>query len=80
VYGPQNRNDSGTKVVTYIVGLVLFQGRKYFKLMNGNQLTELCRDVYEWNEGRKASKQWRGALEETTPRTITASERAREQF
>ena len=79
-YGPRQRYDNGTKVVTSIVGLVKFRGKQYFKLTNSNLVPEIYRDMYEWYEGRKAPKIWRDALANSAPLSMTASDLAKKHF
>jgi hypothetical protein len=80
LYRRRQRHDTGTKVVTSIIGLVTFQGEQYFKLSNSNLVPEKYRDIYEWYEGRKAPKIWRDALANSAPLSMTASDLAKEHF
>jgi hypothetical protein len=79
-YGPRQRHDTGTKVVTSVSGLVTFRDEQYFKLATGNLVPEIYRDMYEWYEGRKAPKIWRDALANSAPLSMTASDLAKEHF
>ena len=79
-YGPRQRYDNGTKVVTSVNGSVTFRGEQYFKLTNSNLVPEKYRDIYEWYEGRKVPKIWRDALENSAPLSMTASDLAKEHF
>ena len=79
-YGPCQRCDTGTKVVTYVSGLVTFRDKQYFKLTNGNLVPEIYCDMYEWYAGRKAPKIWREALANSAPLSMMASDLAKENF
>ena len=80
LHEPRQRHDTGTKVVTSVIGLVTFRDEQYFKLTNGNIVPEICRNMYEWYEGRKAPKIWRDALANSAPLSMTASDLAKEHF
>ena len=47
IYRPRQRHDTGTKVVTSIIGSVTFRGEKYSKLSNSNLVPEKYCDMYE---------------------------------
>ena len=79
-YGPHQRHDTGTKVVTSGSGLVTFRGKQHFKLANGNLVPEIYCDIYEWYEGQKAHKIWRDALANPVPVSVTASHLAKYHF
>ena len=66
------------KIISSVVGEVVYNGVRYFRLTSGNLLPERWRDMFEWFAGRVAPQARRDALAKTAPSTMTNLESTKE--
>jgi len=79
-YRPRKRYDDGTKVVGLVRETRTFRGETYVVLPDGSWLREEWSDIHDWYAGRVAPKPWREALARSAPGSMTAVEKAKEEF